>query len=77
MTDAHLFTVTGWLVASLFGLLCAILGWIGNKIFTKLESMSEGLSAIASELHEKVNGIDRRLTIVETKCTTNHGKSSP
>lgn len=76
MTEAQLFTMTGWLVAALFGLLCAILGWIGNKIFTKLESMSEGLSEIASELHEKVNGLDRRLTIVETKCITNHGKGN-
>ena len=72
MTQIDLIAVAGWAIAALFGLLCAVLGWLGNKIFIKLETMSADINGIASELHEKVNGIDKRLTVVETRCMDTH-----
>ncbi len=74
MTPNDFLAVAGWMVAALFGMLCAILGWIGNKIFEKLNSMSDDIHKLASELHERVNGLDRRVTIIETKCATNHSR---
>lgn len=72
MNETQLLTLATTLVAALFGLLCAILGWVGNKLFSKLEDLAKGMSEISSELHEKVNGIDRRLTVVETRCSAKH-----
>jgi hypothetical protein len=76
MSETQLLTMAAGLVATLFGLLCMILGWIGNKLFGKLEDMAKGLSDMASELHEKLNALDRRVTVVETKCHTNHPRKT-
>lgn len=74
MSETQLLTMAGGLVAFMFGLLCAILGWLGNGIFHKLDKLQEAMTAMATELHEKLNALDRRVTVVETRCTANHGK---
>ena len=28
----------------------------------------------AGELHDRINGLDRRITVVETRCKTQHGE---
>jgi cell division protein FtsB len=70
MNETQLLTMAAGLVATLFGLLCLILGWIGNGLFKKLDSLQESMSAMATELHEKLNALDRRVTVVETRCST-------
>lgn len=62
------------LVASLFGLLAVILGWMGNKLYTKLDEMSQSLQRMAGELHTRINDLDHRLVKVETVCTVQHGQ---
>jgi len=59
-------TVAASLVATLFGLLVMVAGWLGNKLYAKLDEMSKSLNAMASELHMRINGLDRRLTVIET-----------
>jgi hypothetical protein len=49
----------------MFGLLSAILGWIGNRTYQKMDEMAKTLDRIAGDLHEKINGLDKRVTIVE------------
>lgn len=66
MTDTQLLTLAATLVATLFGLLVAILGWMGNKIYQKLEEMGHTMHQIAGDLHERINGHDRRITVLET-----------
>lgn len=68
MTDTQLLTIASMLVATLFGLLVAIVGWIGNKFSIKLDEISNNLLEMAGGLHERVNGLDRRVTRVETHC---------
>ena len=58
--------VASSLVATLFGLLVAIIGWLGNKFYAKLDEISKNLIMMAGELHERINDIDRRLVRVET-----------
>ena len=58
--------VASSLVATLFGLLVTIIGWLGNKFYAKLDEISKTLTTMAGELHERINGIDRRLVRVET-----------
>lgn len=78
MTETMLLTIASSLVATLFGLLVLIVGWLGNKLYSKLDEMSRNLVAMAGELHDRINGLDRRLIVVETQhgtCPTANGKS--
>ena len=67
MNDAQLLTLAASLVATLFGLLVTLIGWLGNKFYTKLDEISKNLVDMAGELHERINGLDRRVTKVETQ----------
>lgn len=62
-----LLTIASSLVATLFGLLILILGWLGNKTYNKLDEISGNLIKMAGELHTRINGIDRRLIRVEAR----------
>lgn len=66
MNDTILLTIAASLVATLFGVLVAIIGWLGNKFYAKLDEISKNLVQMAGELHERINGLDRRLVRVET-----------
>lgn len=66
MNDTLMLTIAASLVATLFGVLVAIIGWLGNKFYSKLDEISKNLVAMAGELHERINGLDRRLVRVET-----------
>ena len=68
MSDTVLLTVAASLVATLFGVLVALLGWLGSKVYEKLSEISKNLVDMAGELHERINGLDRRVTVVETRC---------
>lgn len=67
MNDATLLTAAMSLVAILFALLVSVLGWIGGKLYNKLDEMSKSLNVIKTELHQRISGIDRRVTVIETK----------
>ena len=69
----HLMTATS-LVAVMFGLLCAIMGWVGNRVSVKLDELDAKISAMASELHTRINQIDNRVTKLETRCAFEHNK---
>ena len=66
MTETTMLVVASSLVATLFGILVAIIGWLGNKFYVKLDEISKNLITMAGELHDRINGIDRRLVRVET-----------
>lgn len=74
MSDTQLLTIASSLVATLFALLVMMVGWLGNKFYSKLDEISKNLVEMAGELHHRINGIDRRLTVVETHCE--HGRNS-
>ena len=68
MTDAQLLTFSAQLVAALFGLLILILGWMGNKLSTKLDSMA----CIFDEIKREIQKIDNRVTRLEERCRFDH-----
>ena len=70
MSDTQLLILASSLVATLFGLLIAILSWLGNKTYSKLDEISRNLIAMAGELHERINDLDRRVLVIETHCET-------
>ena len=68
MSDTQLLAISASLVATLFGVLVTVLGWLGNKFYVKLDEISKNLVDMAGELHDRINGLDRRITKVETQC---------
>lgn len=68
MSDAQLLTLSAQLVAALFGLLILILGWMGNKLSTKLDSMT----SIFDEIKREIQKIDNRVTRLEERCRHEH-----
>ena len=68
MSDAQLLTLSAQLVAALFGLLILILGWMGNKLSTKLDSMT----SIFDEIKREIQKIDSRVTRLEERCRYEH-----
>lgn len=71
MSEAMLLAIAASLVATLFGVLVAIIGWMGNKFYSKLDEISKNLVTMAGELHDRINGIDKRLVRVETTIDRN------
>jgi hypothetical protein len=66
MNENFVITIATSLVAVFFGLLVAVLGWIGNKIYTSLENLSRGLRDMEKELMLRLTDMDRRITRIET-----------
>ena len=72
MTDTQLLTIAATLVATLFGMLVTLLGWLGNKIYSKLDELSRTMHSIEGDLRGKIGDLDRRMTVVETRCNSRH-----
>ena len=68
MTEIDLLSISAVLVATLFGLLTSLLGWGGSKVIARLDAVVEKLESVAGQLHHRINGIDRRVTVIETRC---------
>lgn len=68
MNETLLLTLAASLVATLFGLLVAVLGWLGSRIYGKLDELSRTMQNIAGDLHERINGVDKRVTVIEARC---------
>ena len=66
MSDNFIISIATSLVAVFFGVLVAVLGWIGNKIYASLENVSRGLRDMEKELMLKLTDMDRRITRVES-----------
>lgn len=72
MNDAQLLTIACSLVATLFGILVAIIAWGGSRVISKLEDVAAKLNTMAVELHARINDIDVRVSVIETKCESHH-----
>lgn len=75
MSETQMLTMAAAIVAAMFGLLATVLGWIGSRTIAALDAMRNKLDEVASELHNRINNIDRRVTIVETYQSTYHRRS--
>jgi len=73
VTETQMLTMAAALVATMFGLLCSIIGWIGSRAINAIDQMKEKLNEVASELHQRINGLDRRITVVETEYSFRKG----
>ena len=72
MTETTMLSVLGVVCATLFGLLCGLLGYGGNKLIEKMDQLYARMDNYISNIHVRVNGLDNRLTIVETRYRSRH-----
>ena len=71
MSQETLFSLSLSLVGALFGVLTLIVGWIGSNVIKRLDILAEKLTAVAGELHDRINNLDTRLVRVETRIDQN------
>jgi hypothetical protein len=72
MTNMQMLTITSSLVVVLFGIIMALLGWLGTRLYDQLVSIKSSMSSI----HDRINGIDKRLVAVESQCKFEHDRRS-
>lgn len=68
MNEISFVAISGSLVATLFGLLTIVVGWIGSRVILKLDDVVEALRNVETELHTRINKLDNRITAIETRC---------
>jgi predicted PurR-regulated permease PerM len=77
MSSSEFIALASSLAAGAFTILIAVLGWLGNKIYSKLDDVTSSMNnmkddlttsigGIKDELHDRITGIDKRVTRVET-----------
>ena len=74
MTNAQMLSFYSSIVVVLFGIVMTLLGWLGTRLYSKLEEMSKSIRSIEGDLHERVAVIDKRLVAVEAKCRFEHDR---
>lgn len=65
--QAFLLTLASALIAAIFGVLLAVLGWIGNKVYGKVEEIAATMHQLVNELRGHIGELDRRQTRTETR----------
>ena len=65
MSEPQLISIGGWIIAGLFTLLTALLGWLGNKVVKGVERIDTKLSESLDVIHGRITDVDRRVTRVE------------
>jgi hypothetical protein len=68
MSDSYLINMILPVISGLMATLILIIGWIGNRIHTRLDEISKTLGTIERDLREDLSDLDRRLTILEATC---------
>ena len=67
MTEAQMIMILLSLVGVFFAILIMILGWMGNKVYSKLSEMATTMRNIETDLHGRISNLDRRVTTNEAE----------
>ena len=63
MSESSLLVLSSSLVAAMFGVMCALLAYLGTSAINELKLLRQDLT-----------GMDKRLTVVETTCEFRHAE---
>lgn len=55
-------------IAGLMGVLIALIGWIGNRIFLRMDAIQSLLREAEKDLHKRIDNHEHRITTVEAHC---------
>lgn len=67
MIETQVITIAVAIIGGLFTILTALIAWIGGKALARLDEMVNQLSSVKIELHDRIHGIDNRVTKLETQ----------
>lgn len=56
------------IIAFLMAVLVAVVGWIGKRIFERMDSIQNLLRQAERDIHIRINDHETRLTRVEVEC---------
>lgn len=56
------------LISILVGLLVAVTGWIGKRLFERMDKIQELLRQAEKDLHVRIDDHEGRITYVEAHC---------
>lgn len=65
MDTLAFFNIALSVVAALFGILTVVLGWMGNKLYEKLESLNTTLHHMENEVHTRISKLESRVLKLE------------
>lgn len=66
MDEMDLFTIAASIVASLFGVLTLVIGWVGSRVIIKQDQTMEKLDIFKHDFTEKLNVLNIRIVKLET-----------
>lgn len=69
--------VAGWLLgaaAGSFGLLAAVLGWMGQRVAGKLDAIADALNKTDKEWRQEQAALALRVALIEAHCNQCRGK---
>jgi len=72
MDHTNLLTTASALVATLFGLLTVVIGWMGSRVISKQDETIAKIEAVKDELHQKITNLDSRVVRIETILDKTH-----
>ena len=61
------------ILGSVLGICGFLSVWVLNRISKDMSEIKDSLSALEKDMRDGVANLDRRVTIIETKCNGNHG----
>lgn len=65
MDTLAFFNMALTLVAALFSILTVVLGWMGNKLYDKLEIMAASMHKIENDVHSRITKLEVRVAKLE------------
>lgn len=82
MPEAALFPYAVGAISALLAALVTVLGWVGSQVKSELKALgaemkttNATLANIERDLRGELARLDRRVSLVEARCDTTHGKN--
>lgn len=66
-TELDVLSILMSVIGGLVVILTAVIGWIGSRIHSRLDSIAGSLQSIERDLRGDLTNLDRRLVVIETK----------
>lgn len=63
--ENNLISAAGFLISAMFGILAAVMGWMGSRVVCKQDEIMEKFDTIKDNLNVRINGLEYRLVRVE------------
>lgn len=66
METGSIITLACAIAGTLFGILSAVIGWVGARVIVKQDELLSKLTDIKDDIHERIAELETRLVRLET-----------